>query len=81
MKMNIKYQEHFPNSLGAKLVCVDGRFTLPVIVFKGENCIIKFIKRIFKQQKQINRVIKEHFNKELIMTTQEGEIYSNSQIR
>ena len=60
----IKYQEHFPNSLGAKLVCIDDRSILPVIIFKGENCINKFIERNFRQQKQINRVIKEHFNKE-----------------
>ena len=76
----IKYQQHLPNSLGAKLVCIDDRSILPVIIFKGENWINKFIKWIFRQQKQINRVIKEHFNKELIMTTQEDEIYNNSQI-
>ena len=34
---------------------------------------------IFRKQKQINQVIKEHFKKELIMTTQEEEIYNNSQ--
>ena len=34
---------------------------------------------IFRKQKQINQVIKKHFNKELIMTTQEEEIYNNSQ--
>ena len=39
----IKYQEHIPNSIGAKLVCIDDRFTLPSIIFKGKNCINKFI--------------------------------------
>ena len=39
----IKYQEHFPNSIGASLVCIDDRFTLPVIIFKANNCIDKFI--------------------------------------
>ena len=28
----IKYQEHIPNSIGAKLVCIDDRFTLPSIL-------------------------------------------------
>ena len=37
----IKYQEHIPNSIGAKLVCIDDRFTLPSIVFKGKKCINK----------------------------------------
>ena len=27
-----KYQEHQPNSVGAKLVCIDDRFTLPSII-------------------------------------------------
>ena len=40
----IKYQQHFPNSIGGKLVCIDDRFTLPTIIFKGEQCINKFIK-------------------------------------
>ena len=39
----IKYQEHIPNSVGAKLVCIDDRFTLPSIIFKGKGCINKFI--------------------------------------
>ena len=75
-----KNQEHFPNSIGAKLVCIGDRFNLPVIIFKGEKFVNKFIKWIFRQQKQIKRVIKEHFNKELIMTTQDEEVYNNSQI-
>ena len=38
-----KYQEHIPNSIGAKLVCIDDRFTLPSIISKGKDCINKFI--------------------------------------
>ena len=34
----------------------------------------------FQTIKQINRVIKEHFNKQLIITTQDEKIYNNSQI-
>ena len=39
----MKHQEHYPNSIGAKLVCIDDRFTLPVISFKGDDCVNKFI--------------------------------------
>ena len=39
-----KYQEHFPNSIGAKLVCIDYGFVLAIINFKGEKCVNKFIK-------------------------------------
>ena len=39
----IKYREHIPNYIGAKLVFIDDRFTLPSITFKGKDCINKFI--------------------------------------
>ena len=38
------YQEHVPNSIGAKLVCTDDRFTLPTKIFTGNNCVNDFIK-------------------------------------
>ena len=31
------YQKHIPNSIGAKLVCIDNRFTLPTKIFTGSN--------------------------------------------
>ena len=39
----IKYQEHIPNSIGAKLVRIDDRYALRSIIFKGKNCINEFI--------------------------------------
>ena len=39
----IKYQEHYTNPIGAKLVCIDDKCTLPTVIFKGEKCINKFI--------------------------------------
>ena len=38
-----KYQERTPISIGAKLVRIDHRFTLPSIIFKVKDCINKFI--------------------------------------
>ena len=54
----IKYQGHIPNSIGAKLVCIDDRFTLPSIIFKSKDCINKFITWVLDKQKwtkQINK--------------------------
>ena len=36
----IKYQEHIPNSLGAKLVCTDDRFTLSSIILTVKIVLI-----------------------------------------
>ena len=54
----MKYQEHILNSIGAKLVCIDDRFTFPSNIFKGKDCINKFITWVLDKQKwtqQINR--------------------------
>ena len=39
-----KYQEHYPNFIGAKLACIYDRFTLSSIIFKGKDCSNKFIR-------------------------------------
>ena len=36
----IKYQEHIPNFIGAKLLCIDDRFTLFSIIFKVKIVLI-----------------------------------------
>ena len=71
------YQKHIPNSIGAKLVCIDNRFTLPTKIFTGKNCVNNFIKWIFEQQKQINEIITNHFNKKLKMTIEDENNYQN----
>ena len=76
----IKYQEHIPNSIGAKLVCIDDRFTLPSIIFKGKDCINKFITWVLDKQKWTQQITKKYFNKRLIMTNEDEEIYNNSHI-
>ena len=75
-----KYQEHQPNSIGAKLVCIDDRFTLPSFTFKGKDCINKFITWVLDKQKWTKQIIKQYFNKRLIMTNEDDEIYNNSHI-
>ena len=76
----IKYQEHYPNSIGVKLVCIDDRFTLPSIIFKGKDCINKFITWLLDKQKWTKQITKKCFNKRLIMTNEDDKIYNNSHI-
>ena len=42
------YQDHIPCSFAYKLVCVDDKFTKPIVVFRGENTAYEFIKAILK---------------------------------
>ena len=71
-KNNIDLSEHtklylkqIDNSMGAKLVFIDNRFTLPTKIFTGSNCINEFLKWIFEHEKQTNEMINKHFNKKL----------------
>ena len=74
----IKYQEHQPNSIDAQLVCIDDRLTLPSIIFKGKDCINKFITWLLHKQKWTKQITKKYFNKRLIMTNEDEEIYNHS---
>ena len=73
------YQEHIPNSIGAKLICIDNKFTLPTKIFTGNNCVNNFIKWIFEQRKHCNQIINDHFNKNLKLTIEDENNYQNSQ--
>ena len=44
-----KYQDHVPCSFAYKVVCIDDRFTKPIVVFRGENAAYDFIKAILKE--------------------------------
>ena len=41
-----KYQDHIPCSFAYKVVCIDDRFSKPIVVFRGENAAYEFIKAI-----------------------------------
>ena len=68
-----KYQDHIPCRFADKLVCVDHEFTKPIVVCKGENAAYEFIKAILKEYQYCKKVMKKHFNKNLIMSEQEEE--------
>ena len=73
-----KYQDHIPCSFAYKLVCVDDKFTKPIVVFRGENAAYEFIKAIFKEYQYCKKVMKKHFNKNLIMSEEEQKFQSRN---
>ena len=54
-----KYHEHVPCSYAFKVVCIDDRFSKPVVVFRGKNAPYEFIKAIFQKHKYCKKIIKE----------------------
>ena len=73
------YQKHVPNSIGAKLVCIEIEFTLPTKIFTGSNSIKEFIEWIFEQEMYCNQIISNLFNKKLKMTIEDEDNYQISQ--
>ena len=63
-----KYQDHVPCSFAYKLVSVDDKFTKPIVVFRAKNAAYKFIEKILKEFEYCKKVMKNHFNKNLIMS-------------
>ena len=73
-----KYQDHIPCSFAYKLVCVDDEFSTSIVVFRGKNVAFKFIEAILKEHEYCKKVMKKHFNKNLIMTEEEEQFQSSN---
>ena len=57
-----KYEGHIPCSFTYKLVCVDDKFSKPIIVYRGENAAFKSIEAMLKEYQYCKKVMKKHFN-------------------
>ena len=73
-----KYQDHLTFSFAHKVVCVDDRFTKPIVVYGGENAADEFIKAILKEYKYRKKVMNKYFNKNLIMSEKEEHLLQQS---
>ena len=73
-----KYQNRIPCSFAYKVVCVDDRYTKPIIVHKGENAAYEFIKAILKEYKCCRKIMNKYFSKNLIMSEEEEHLVQKS---
>ena len=73
-----KYQKHIDCSYGYKLVCVDDKFSKPFKTYLGKNTVYNFINNMIEESKYCSDVIKNHFNKEFVMTKEGNDGFKNS---
>ena len=66
-----KYKDHVPCSFAYKVVCIDDKFSKPIVIYRGENSAYEFINAIFKKYKYCKQIMKKHFDKNLIMSKEE----------
>ena len=65
------YQNHIPCGFGYKVACVDDRFSKNVVVYRGKDCVNKFITAMFDEYDYCKNIMKKYFNKNLIMSAKE----------
>ena len=70
--------EHVPCSYAFKVVCIDDRFSKPIAVYGGENAAYKFIKAILEERKYCKKIMKDQFNKNLVITKEEEYLFQQS---
>ena len=71
-----KYQDHIPCSFAHKIVCINNRFTKPIIICRGENAAYDFINAILEEYEYCKKIIEEYFNKNLVMS--EKDLFQKS---
>ena len=73
-----KYHEHVPCSYAYKNVCIDDKFSKPIVFDRAENAAYEFIKAILEERKYCKKIMKDQFNKNLIMTEEEEYLFQQS---
>ena len=46
-----KYHDHASCSFDYKVICIDDKFSKPIVIYRGENTAYEFIKAILKEYK------------------------------
>ena len=72
---SVKMEDHVPCGFRYKVVCIDDEFTKDVVVYRGKECAEKFIEAILREFEYCKSVVKDHFNKSLIMSMEEEEVF------
>ena len=71
-----KYQKHTACSFGYKVVChYDKKYSRDVVIYRGEDCIQKFMKCMFEEVKNCQSIIRDNFNKPLKMTKKDEKAF------
>ena len=74
-----EYQKHIDCSYGYKLVCCyDDKYSKPVQIYRGKDSAYKFLEKMLDEVIHCKKIVKKHFNKELIMTKDDENNFKKS---
>ena len=78
-KQTVAYQEHKACCYGYKIVCqYDDKYSKPYKGYRGENAVYKLIENLLEEQKEIKKIIKQNFNKKMIISKKEQNDFENA---
>ena len=73
------YQEHNGCGYGYKIVCqYDDKYSKPTKIYRGPYAVYKLIKNLLEEEKEIQKIIKQNFNKEMIISKKEKNDFKNA---
>ena len=72
------YQKLVPNTIAAKLICTDDRFTETTKFFTGNSCVKELLEWIIEIKEYCSQIINKFIKKQLEMTLKETEEYENA---
>ena len=73
-----KYQDHILCSFAYKVVCIDDRFSKPVVLYRGKNAVYRFVKAILEEYYYFKNMIKKFFSKNLVMSAEDEDRFQSS---
>ena len=73
-----KNQGDIPCSFPNKIVCIDNKFSKKAVLYRGKNAVYRFIKAILEEYDYCKKIMKKHFNKNLIISAEEEEKFQLS---
>ena len=74
-----KYQNHVGCGYGYKVVChFDDGYSRPYKSYRGKNSVNHFIKSMLEEAKLCNDIVKELFNREMVLTPEDREDFKRS---
>ena len=75
-----RYIDRIPCSYAYIIFCINDKFSKPVVRYRGKNAINRFIETILEEYDYCKKVIKKHFNKNLVMSVEDEEKFQLSNI-
>ena len=69
-----------PCNLPYKVVSIDNKYSKKIVLYRGRNAVNKFIRLILNEYNYCKKIMRKHFNKNLIMTAEENEKFEMANI-